>query len=132
MDTLAPPGKGNGALLQAPISKKLRLPQYKSARGFTQACAHPVTVTERLPKSHLHFARLTCALCGYLLRWLPKPETVVRQQLNGFRLAKLAMVPGLTNWERQFVADVSKRRKLSPKQLAIAERLVRQYLETAP
>jgi hypothetical protein len=48
---------------------------------------------------------------------------------NAFRLAKLAMCDRLSTWERGFVASVAKQKKLSPKQLAVLERLVRQYLE---
>jgi hypothetical protein len=60
----------------------------------------------------------------------PKPENLERQKANAFRLCKLAMCGGLTDWEKQFVADVSKRRKVSPKQQAIVDRLCAQYLKT--
>jgi hypothetical protein len=127
MDAPAP-AKGKGALLHAPIPK-LYLLQTTAPPALLQTCAHLVTRTERLPKSHLHFARLTCALCGRHLRWLPRPETIERERFNGLRLARLAMCEGLSSWEREFVRDVSKRPKLSPKQQAIIARLVTQYLE---
>ena len=41
------------------------------------------------------------------------------------------MLDCLAEWERNFVRDVSKRRKLSPKQEAIMERLAIAYLEGA-
>jgi hypothetical protein len=81
MNSPAPPGKGTGALLHAPISK-LNLPETTPPRAPLRACGHPVTRTERLPDCHRHFARLTCALCGRHLRWLPRPETIERDRVS--------------------------------------------------
>ena len=83
-----------------------------------------------MPSGNLHYAAERCADCGSHLRWLPRPETLVRQKLNGFKLARLATVDGLTTWERSFVRDVSQRRKLSPKQQQIIDRLCADYLKT--
>ena len=120
--------KRDGALLHAPISK-LDYAETTATPASYQACAHNVTRTERLPDGSRHFARLTCALCGRSPRWLPKPETVQRQKLNGFKLTKLAMSDRLNPWERRFVGDVSKLATLSPRQQALVERLCREYLE---
>ena len=125
----APPEKGNAALRGAAISKLTGLAEGNSGSGFTQACAHSATLTERLPDSHPHFARLTCAVCGKHLRWLPRPSTLARQRVNAFRLSKLAMHPGLSDWERNFLRDISQRRKLSPKQQTLLVRLCATYLE---
>jgi hypothetical protein len=122
------PPKREGAMLPAPIPK-LDWTETTAARAPLQACKHPVTCTERLPDGSPHYARLTCAICGRFLRWLPKPQTIERQRVNAFRLAKLSMRPDLSDWERSFVRDVSKRRKLSPKQEARILRLVARYLE---
>lgn len=84
---------------------------------------------EILPPGSVHFGKEFCRDCDKVLRFLPKPETVERQKLNGFRLARLGMCGRLTNWERNFVRDVLRRRKLSPKQQAIVDRLVATYLE---
>lgn len=57
-------------------------------------------------------------------------ETVVDRRLsNGFRIAKLAMRSDLTHWDRKFVASISHRPRLTPKQQQILERLITQYLE---
>ena len=56
---------------------------------------------------------------------------VERQKLNGYKLARLGMVDGLSDWERAFIRDISERRKLSPKQQQIIDRLCADYLETA-
>jgi hypothetical protein len=118
-------GKETGASCSAPISK-LRLVQ------SYQFCPHTATRTTRLPDSHPHFARLTCAICGGFLRWLPRPSTIERRTLNAFKLARLAMRPDLTSWERQFICSVRGEKNLSPKQEAIIARLVTQYLEGKP
>ena len=124
-------GKGKGVLSHTPISK-LDLPETTAARAPMQACEHRATVTERPPDTHRHYARLTCALCGRFLRWLPRPETIERQKLNGFRIAKLTMQEGLTGWEREFVRSVSQQRKLSPRQQAVLDSLVEKFLEANP
>jgi hypothetical protein len=41
----------------------------------------------------------------------------------------LSRCDGLTDWERGFVASVSKFRQLSPKQVAVIDRLVEHYLK---
>ena len=121
-------GKETGACFGAPISK-LRWAETTAARAPYQACAQSVTRTERLPDGSRHYARLTCAVCGRFLRWLPKPSTLARQKLNAFKLAKLAMCDRLNPWERRFVGDVLKLAKLSPRQQVRVERLCREYLE---
>ena len=108
----------SNVFFETPLSKWVRR---------QSVCKHAATVTERMPDSHIHHAAVRCADCGRHLRWIPKPETIERQRLNAFRLARLAMCDRLNSWERGFVRDVSKRRKLSPKQQAIIDRLVRQY-----
>lgn len=123
-------GKETGAV-RAPISK-LVCAETTAPRAALQPCTHSVTVTERLPDGSPHFSKEICIQCGAFVRWLPKPQNVERRTLNSFKLAKLAMVEGLSKWERSFVADISKRRKLSPKQEALVERLCREYLEGAP
>jgi hypothetical protein len=122
---MASPPKEPGALLHAPISKNLT-----DERGY-HVCLHLATRTELLPRGFTHHSALRCALCGAFIRWMPKPETIERRRRIGFKLAKLSMCSGLSSWERSFVHDVSRLRKFSPRQEALVERLVRQYLEGA-
>jgi hypothetical protein len=82
-----------------------------------------------MPEGSLHYARLSCAICGRFLRWLPRPETIERQRVSAFRLARLAMCSLLSDWERSFVRDVSRLRKLSPKQQAVIDQLYAECLE---
>ena len=116
------PEKETGAISHAPIPK-LGV-QYA-------ACVHSATVTKRMPEGHVHYAAECCTDCGRHLRWLLRPENVERQKLNGFRLAKLAVCDRLTSWERNFIRDVSQRKKLSPRQQAIVDDLAAAYLEEA-
>jgi hypothetical protein len=129
MDATARPGKSEARRQTGRREKLTELAEDTCGQHFTQACTHSVTRTERLPGCHRHYARLTCALCGRFLRWLPKPETVERQKLNAFRLARLGMCEGLSVWERGFVRSVSEKKHLSPKQLEIIAELVAKHLE---
>jgi hypothetical protein len=52
----------------------------------------------------------------------------MKRRVNAFRLAKLAMRPELSHWERKFVASVAHRPRLTPTQQKIVERLCREYL----
>ena len=94
-------------------------------------CAHSVTKTELDPPGSEHYGRLRCADCHAFLRFVPKPKNVERRQLNGFRLAKLQMCPGLNSWERQFIDSLAKQgnNKLTPKQEAVLERLCLTHLD---
>ena len=124
MNSHAPPN-GKGASSNAPI-RNFNLPH------FYQRCSHSAKKIERMPPGHIHFAAEQCADCGRLLRWLPRPGTIQRRRLNAFRLARLLMCDKLNSWERGFVRDLSQRRKLSPKQQEIIDRLCAQYLEGKP
>ena len=108
---------------------KFARPQVDPTPLVCGSCRHEIRRFAIMPQGHTHFAQEVCGLCGRWLRWLPRPANVERQKLNAFRLAKLAMCDNLTSWERRFVASLAKQKKLSPRQLAVLERLVRQYLE---
>jgi hypothetical protein len=99
--------------------------------GAQDECEHSSTRIEQLA-SGPHYAKEVCTDCGRVLRWIPKPTTPAHQRFNALRLVKLAMRPDLTHWEKNFVRSVSQLRKHSPKQQALLDRLVRQYLEAKP
>lgn len=125
------PPKREGACSNAPTPKLTGLPQSNSGVAIAQhVCRHGTTRVALMPQGHMHdHARVICAVCGRFIRWSSKPATIERQRLNAFRLARLAMRPDLTDWERRFVSDVLKLAKLSPRQQALVERLCREYLE---
>jgi hypothetical protein len=114
--------KERGATSHAPIPKPV---------GPYSACEHSATVTERMPEGHAHYASKRCADCGAFICWLPKLETIERRRLNAFKLVKLVMCDRLTSWERHFVRDASQRKRVSPKQQEIIDRLCATYLEEA-
>jgi hypothetical protein len=94
-------------------------------------CPHNATVTQQMPPGSVHFAQAKCVNCGQHIRWLPRPENIERRRLDGFRLARLAMCNGLTSWERNFIRDLSQRKKLSPRQKAIIDELCGKHLKGA-
>jgi hypothetical protein len=85
-----------------------------------------------LPQGSVHHGKEVCANCDAVLRWLPKPKTVVRRRLNAFRLVKLALCEGLSPWELAFIHNVSRSRKISPKQERIVDELAQKYLRATP
>ena len=101
-----------------------------SAQPWSE-CEHANTRIEQLANGP-HFAKEFCTDCGRVLRFVPKPQTIERHRLNAFRLARLAMCHRLTHRERHFVAGISHRQKISPKQQQIIDRLCREYLEGKP
>jgi hypothetical protein len=119
----APPGKKTGASLNAPKTD--------AARGYPR-CEHNATRLQLLPQGSVHHGKEVCANCDAVLRWLPKPKTVVRRRLNAFRLVKLALCEGLSPWELAFIHNVSRSRKISPKQERIVDELAQKYLRATP
>jgi hypothetical protein len=89
-------------------------------------CQHGRTRVELMPHGFPHHGRLVCTACGAFLGWATKPANVERQRLNGYRIAKLAMIEGLTDWELGFIKSIGAQRKLSPKQQGILDELVAQ------
>ena len=93
-------------------------------------CAHNATKTVPMPPDSRHYAQLRCAACGAFLKFLPRPENVERRKVNGYRLAKLQMHPGLNPWERQFVDSLAcQSNKLSPRQQVVFDRICLTYLK---
>jgi hypothetical protein len=123
----SPPEKGKGAL-QAPIPKLNQLTT-TVVRLPLQPCAHPVTRTERFPGGQPHSTHEVCATCGRHVRWFPKPATIERRKLNAYKLARLSLAEGLSDWERSFLKSIGARKKLSPKQQAVFDKLCAKYLE---
>lgn len=126
------PKRDGAPCYNAPISKLTGWAENSAGSGVTQACTHSNTVVELMPQGHPHHAREVCTTCRRFIRWSAKPTTLDRRTLNSFRIARLGMCEGLSKWERGFVRDISQRRKLSPKQQQIIDRLCADYLEAKP
>lgn len=91
--------------------------------GAQTWCEHSDTRIAIEPLGSVHFGKEICRNCDRVLRWLPKPGNVERRRLTAYRIAKMLMAPGLTEWETQFLTSVSRQQKFSPKQTAVLERM---------
>ena len=127
------PAKREGACSNAPFPKLTGLAEVTSGSGFTQhVCRHNTTRVELMLQGHTHYGKEICAVCGRFIRWLPQPETIERRTLNAFKLARLAMRPDLTGWERKFIGSVGEKKHPSSKQQRVLSELFTRYLEGAP
>ena len=117
-----------GALLEAPVPL-IQSPQSNSRSAIPQPCRHRFRRVQFLPPGHVHHAKEICDDCDAFVGWAPKLETLERANLNFFKLSRLAMHPGLTEWERRFVKSISAQKRLSPKQQAVFDKLCVRYLE---
>jgi hypothetical protein len=92
-------------------------------------CTHNSTKRVDTPPGSRHYKKLECANCGAFLRFLPKPETIERVRLNGYKLAQLTMCGQLDSFERQFVDSLAKagNPKLTPRQQAVFDRIHAAY-----
>lgn len=81
------------------------------------------------PTPHLqHHGKETCAACGRFIRWVPKPQTIERQNRNGSAVVALRNNENLTAWERAFIATLDGQGpKVSPKQQGVLDKLVAKY-----
>lgn len=82
-------------------------------------CTHDNTRTTELPKGSMHFARVDCNDCQRFVKWLPFPETLIRQEENARRVKTLQGMPQDT-WTQGFLASFPK--KPSPKQQAVLDK----------
>jgi hypothetical protein len=90
-------------------------------------CPHPA-VTVVPEKRGPHHARKICSKCHKFLGWVQSPENIKRNAENQKILADLAKIPNLTDWERDFIRDVTRHKHLSPKQQEKILLLVEKYL----
>jgi hypothetical protein len=96
-----------------------------------EECAHEETRIAIEPPGSVHFAREVCRNCDRVLRFVPKPQTIERQHMNAFRIAKLTMCNGLTSWQRKFVSDIAPLKKLSPRQQLYLDKIYTEHFERA-
>lgn len=89
-------------------------------------CLHRRTVI--MPeKRGPHHARETCSDCHKFIRWVPSPETIAKRIRNSEILTAVSKLDNLTEWEREFVRDVSRRKNVSPKQQETIDLLRQKY-----
>ncbi|MBP5978018.1 hypothetical protein HW132_36330 [Brasilonema sp. CT11] len=80
-------------------------------------------VLEKAPSAHYAAAR--CAGCDCFRSWVPKPQTVKRQQNQRKLIEQLLKNPRLTIWERNFCQGLGK--KLSPRQTEVLSRIASEH-----
>ena len=128
-----PPGNGEAALRHAATPKLTGLALDTPGHAFTQVrdrtCRHRFRRVEFMPAGHIHHAKETCDDCGAFLGSASKLENLERASFNLFKLSKLAMHPGRSDWERRFIKSLQVQKNLSPKQQAVLERLAAKCLE---
>jgi|SRR5215469_18379577 len=91
-----------------------------------KTCSHEHT--QVVPeKRGPHYAKLVCIDCKKFLRWMPSPESLKRREENARILTALVKRDGLSEWERQFVRDMSSHENISPKQQALLYQLRDKY-----
>lgn len=126
MNRPAPPGKeerrGEAALKTD--STRHNMPYVVAAQA---ECEHSETRVEILAPGSVHFGKEICRNCDRVLRWVPKAASIERRSMYAFRITKLLMSFGLTSWERNFLQSVAGRRRLSPRQTAVIDKLCEKF-----
>src|SRR2546429_1342119 len=90
-------------------------------------CVHSKTRMELLPQGP-HYSRVICEDCGKQLCFRPKPENIERRRRNALNIQTLLNDKRLENWETEFCQGITQNPRLSPRQQALLDRLVDQYL----
>ena len=122
---MKPPGNAS-----APLAKG-RHAELNGERDY-HPCSHSATFTEFLPAGRFHYAEEVCATCRRHVKWIPRPENIERRRHFALQLEQLAKRPDLNQWERSFLANISRLNgKLSPRQTLKFQELCRKYLEAA-
>lgn len=83
-------------------------------------CTRLNVILEKPPATH--YAAKRCGGCDVFRGWLPKPQTLKRQQDQRKIIEQLLKNPRLTDWERNFCSGLGK--KISPKQAEILSRII--------
>lgn len=80
-------------------------------------CGFPRFTTVLMPEGRTHYAALRCGSCDGFHKWIESPHTTEERERQRQRIKELLRSPLLSEWERGFLQDVLKERKLSPKQI---------------
>jgi len=96
--------------------------------GAQSWCEHEATRNVMEPPNSVHYAREICQNCDRVLRWIAKPETIARHRVTALRITQLMMTGSLSEWEKGFLRSIATQRKLSPRQLALLDKLCATYL----
>lgn len=74
----------------------------------------------RMPSYHPHYAALKCGECDQFLIWQQKPETEGKRRDIAIRIDKTRTnLDRLTQWEQEFIGNLARQKKLSPRQMEV-------------
>lgn len=90
------------------------------------SCGHTGLNLVRMPDYSLHYAARRCGQCDTFRGWEPKPENQNKQQRWQTTISQLLKLPSLSQWEREFLTSLQGSRSLSPKQLAVVQKIENQ------
>lgn len=88
-----------------------------------QFCNFERFTTVLMPEGHKHFAALRCGSCDGFHKWLEAPHTKEKREKRRVKISDLLKSTALSSWERGFLESVQGRKKLSPKQLEVLDRI---------
>lgn len=75
-----------------------------------------------------HYAAIRCGGCDAFKRWMVKPENTAKRNNTKKILKQLSsMFQILNNWENNFISNMKKTKKHSPRQLECLEKIVMKY-----
>ena len=94
--------------------------------AFFGECLHPVQEIILETKGP-HHSREICSSCRRFIRWIPSEETIKKRARNREMLAALSKLAHLTEWERQFIRDLSSTKNISPKQQVMLDNMRDKY-----
>lgn len=90
------------------------------------SCGHTELNLVRMPNYSLHYAARRCGQCDTFRGWEPKPENQNKQQRWQTTISQLLKSPILSQWEREFLTNLQGSRSLSPRQLAVVQKIENQ------
>lgn len=75
-----------------------------------------------------HYAAIRCGGCDAFKRWMVKPENISKRNNTKEILKQLTfMFQILNEWENNFISNMKKTKKHSPRQLECLEKIVMKY-----
>jgi hypothetical protein len=77
----------------------------------------------RMHEGCKHWAARRCSLCDCFLGWRPKPENAIKRSQQQELLSRLLESEHLTPWEHKFLQGLKGKRKVSPKQQEVLDRI---------
>lgn len=91
-----------------------------------RACGSTRLNLVSVPPPCPHRYAIRCGECDCFIRWAEKPENQDKRHSRKADINRLLETGNLSDWEREFLSNISTVRKLSPKQQEIFNRILSQ------